>query len=151
MNINIQGQIDKEIEDIIQALCKNDPGFQVTDDRYLEVKTPFLTSPEARNEDWKNKVGLVFYPELLSYGYGDESTTTPWVCVRFELEYPKPEIERSVCKWMVEKLKESGYKPFYDEDSFCGYYSKEERKGYNKYKCYVNPDYPDGYWENHTL
>jgi hypothetical protein len=151
MNLNIQQQIDLEIEDLINALCKNDPGFQVADDRYIEVKTPFITYPDAKNEEWENKLGLVFYPELLSYAYEEESTTTPWICVRFELENPTDKTEGYVCKWMIEKLSESGYKPFYDEDSFYGHYSKEERRGYNKYKCYVNPDYPDGYWENHTL
>lgn len=151
MNINIQPQIDKEINELMEKLTQSNPDFQMADDHYFEVKVPFVTNPDARNEEWKTKIGLVFYPELLSYGYGDDSITTPWICVRFELESPDNDTERDLCKWIVESLKSAGYKPFYDEDAFRGYYKKEERKGYNQYKCYVNPNYPDGYWENHTL
>ena len=42
-------------------------------------------------------------------------------------------------------------KPFYDEDATFGIYSDELRNGYERYTFYVNPDFPEGWWENHTL
>ena len=40
---------------------------------------------------------------------------------------------------------------FKDEDSFMGYFSKEDHKGWTKLKFYINEEYPKGYWGNHTL
>ena len=48
-------------------------------------------------------------------------------------------------------IKEFGYTPFHDEDAFCGYFSREVHQDMVTFKMYLNPDFPEGYWSNHTL
>ena len=46
------------------------------------------------------------------------------------------------------------WKPFYDEDATFGIYRMKTSpydRNETQYIFYVNPDYPDGWWENHTL
>ena len=159
MKIDIAKTTDKEIQDIIEILTKKD-NYQQVDEAYLEVQTPFLINPNSRNESWKTKIGFVLYPELLSYSTRDENrrsewVTTPWICIRIEIEdseYVTDESkQRELCKWVVAELTEAGYKPFHDEDAFAGYFKKEDRNGYVRFKMYINPDFPQGYWSNHTL
>ena len=66
MLVNIREQIDKEIDQIIDRLQLHDPNFKQVDEHYLEVKTPFLINPDSKNDEWKPKIGIVLYPELLS-------------------------------------------------------------------------------------
>ena len=168
METDIRRIITAEINELTAKLIESDPEFRVEDLEYLTIKTPFLTNPDARNEDWKNRIGLVMYPELLSYtdhyidrgnpevdkagsrNYKAKNVTVPWICVRFELEGDQT-IARDLCKWVVQKFKAINYYPFMDEDAAYNHFSKEERRGYTKYKMYVNPSYPEGMWENHTL
>jgi len=159
MKIDIAKTTDNEIQDIIGKLIKKEEYNQV-DEAYLEVQTPFLINPNSRNESWKTKIGFVLYPELLSYCTRDEKrktewVTVPWICVKIEIEdseYVTDESkQRELCKWAVAELTEAGYTPFHDEDAFAGYFKKDDRKGYVTFKMYINPDFPDGYWSNHTL
>jgi len=169
MIIDIGKKIDSEIDELINKLSSNDKNFKRADLHYVEVSTPFLINPDSRNEEWKNKTGIVFYPELLSYrdhyiergdpdkdpagsrNYRANDVTVPWICVRFEIEGEFPEI-KDLLKWMISKFKEAGYPPFMDEDATFNHFKKEERRGgYTQFKMYVNPSYPEGMWENHTL
>jgi hypothetical protein len=151
MKINIAKEIEKEIQSIIEILIKKYPDTVQSDIGYVEISTPFLTNPDARNEEWKTKAGLVFYPELLNYSENREEATVPWICVRLELENVNNNTERDLLKWISNRFSEVNLKPFYDEDSYLNNWRKEENRGWNKYRMYINPDYPDGYWENHTL
>jgi hypothetical protein len=155
MDINIASTTDKEIQDIINKITDKDNYTQV-DEAYVEVETPFLINSGANNESWKNKTGIVLYPELLSYYHKSQGwITVPWICARIEFEDSllyRDEVKlREFCKWIVEEFKSQGFKPFHDEDAFCGHFTKEDRKGYVRIKMYINPSYPDGYWSNHTL
>ena len=151
MEINILKEANEEITMIIDRLELHDPNFKQIDEHYVEIKTPFLINPDSKNDEWKPKLGIVLYPELLTYGNREESTITPWICVRFELETKDQTIHRELCKWIVEKMKSIGLRPFMDEDATWNHYTKKEHKGYTTYKLYINPSYPQGYWENHTL
>ena len=151
MKTNISSSAEKEIQTIIEKLINKYTDTEQSDIGYIEISTPFLTNPDARNEEWKNKIGLSFYPELLSYSEEGEDVTIPWICVRLELENPDSKIEGDLLKWIENRFSEIENKPFYDEDAYRGNWRKEERRGWNKYKMYINPDYPEGYWENHTL
>lgn len=162
MITNLRHEIDSEIFELIEKLENHSPDFQHEDGRWMEFKTPYLTNPDSRNEEWKNKIGIVFYPELLSYteryvnpetnelSRMREHVTIPWICVRFELEGDQS-ISMDLCKWLVSIFKEIKYTPFKDEDATYNHFAKEESRGYTKYKMYVNPSYPNGMWENHTL
>lgn len=154
MTIDIQKEINEEIQDIMDTLSKKFSNFYWSDDHYFEVDTPFETNPGSNNKEWKNKIGLVFYPELLSYQdeyFKRREVTVPWICVQFELENDGRKIERELCKWIIHKFQEAGFVPFKDEDSFHNHFHKEERNGYTKYKFFINSSYPEGYWENHVL
>ncbi len=167
MIIDIMPAIDSEIGSLMNKLSENDRNFRTTDSHYMEVATPFLINPDSRNEEWKNKMGVVFYPKLLSYldsyiergdpekdpvgsrNYKSKNVTVPWICVRvcFESEVQ----EREILKWLVSKFKEIEYPPFMDEDATFNHFRKTERRGFNDFEMYVNPSYPEGMWENHTL
>ena len=145
--INIDEELAFEIEDLEKKMCEN-PDCSNVDNGYVEIKTPFEIDPDSKNPDWSNKIGMVFYPELLSYA----DQTTPWIACRFELEGEHEEsLVRNLLKYLIGLLKNAGYNPFMDEDAFCNHWKKDERSGFTKYVCYVNPSYPDGYWENHCL
>ena len=112
------------------------------------------------------KLILVTYAELLSYGYvyragvsGDKKTyeevVTPWLACRIELEGDQStKGHNEVIKELKEWTKKLPWKPFYDEDATFGIYRMKTSpysRDWTQYVFYVNPDYPDGWWENHTL
>jgi hypothetical protein len=150
--VNIREELDFEIEDLTASLVRN-PNCNLVDNGYVEIKTPFELNPYSKNPDWKNKVGMVFYPELLTYGgVRTEAKKTPWICCRIEIEGdPGEDTKRDLLKWLISLIQHSGYKPFMDEDATYNHWKEDKRNGYTRYSCFVNPSYPDGYWENHVL
>jgi hypothetical protein len=166
--VNISPELDQEIEDLIDALCKDSECEQI-DFGYVEAKMPFEVWPDSQNQDFKNKLGLVFYPELLSYGDPVRKglvQRVPWIACRLELSSESSAwvngnedqgITRKLLARIIEKLKGAGYQPFMDEDAVWNHWKRETRNGsgtdykYVEYTCYVNPSYPKGHWENHVL
>ena len=150
--IDIAPELDLEISDLVEAITKN-PECEMVDQGYIEITTPFDLNPDSNNPDWKNKIGIVFYPELLSYGNGSSgSQRTPWICCKITLEGEKDQaMVRDLLKWTASLLEKSGYNPFMDEDAKLNHWKEEKKNGYTDYSCFVNPSYPDGHWENHTL
>ena len=145
--INVNEDLDFEIEDLERKMCEHDECERV-DNGYIEIVTPFELNPDSKNPEWVNKVGMVFYPELLSYA----DQRTPWIACRIEIEGEKDQdMVRDLLKYLIGLLEKSGYKPFMDEDASWNHWKKDERPEWTNYKCYVNPSYPDGYWENHCL
>lgn len=117
-------------------------------------------TPDAKNEEWKTKISLVLFIDLLAYSenYSDNYKSvgqqlTPWVVCRTEIENgSKHEEIKKILEWLKNKIVESTkLKPFQDEDAYLMYWKSEEANGYTKYSCYINPSYPDGWWENHTI
>jgi hypothetical protein len=152
--INVAEEVDQEIQTLMEALLKNEE-CEMFDDGYIEIQTPFETNPESKNPEWKNKVGMVFFPELLTYESREESNKvqrTPWISCRISLEGERDESkDGELLKWLVSLIEKSGYKPFMDEDARVNHWREEKKKGYTEYTCFVNPDYPEGHWENHAL
>jgi len=148
MKTDISREIYKEIEGLISKLVSEykDDTKQI-DEMYIEMST------EMR----ERSIGLVFYPKLLTYGNGGSRgngpKVVPWICVRMEFEDGDQATEdiRDILKWIIERFKKISYSPFKDEDASHGYFTKETRRGWTKYSMYVNPDFPEGQWENHTL
>lgn len=152
--IDVAKEVDGEIETLINDLLKNKECTQV-DDGYLEIETPFELNPDSKNPEWKNKTGMVFFPELLSYGSKENAGNvqrTPWICCRITLEGERDEKQTfELLKWLVSLIKKSGYTPFMDEDATANHWMEEKKKGWTEYSCFVNPSYPEGHWENHAL
>jgi hypothetical protein len=148
--INLANYVDDQINFFVEKF--KSIGWKQEDLAYLFKRTPFLVNPEARNIDYQYGFGLVFYSQLLQYGYGKNEMLTPWVVGRVELESPTSEILKNVTDFIKEEVKNIGWKMFYDEDSFRNNFSKEERRdGYIRLKFYLNKYYSAGWWENHTL
>jgi hypothetical protein len=152
--INIAEEVDREIQTLMEALLKNEE-CEMFDDGYIEIQTPFESNPDSINPESENKVGMVFFPELLTYGNEGKSNKvqrTPWIACRVSLEGERNELkDRELLKFLVSLIEKSGYKPFMDEDAKWNHWREDEGNGYIEYTCFVNPDYPEGHWENHTL
>jgi hypothetical protein len=152
--IDIASEVDGEIETLISDMLKNKECEQV-DTGYLEIETPFIINPDSNNKEWINKTGMVFYPELLTYGNSDRSgkvQRTPWIACRVSIEGEKTDAEmKELLNWLVSLIKKSGYIPFMDEDARFNHWKENKGKGFSEYTCYVNPSYPKGHWENHAL
>lgn len=149
MKINIAEKTDIEIQEIICKLIKN--GYCQVDEAYVERDGPFKIKPNSKNE---YKIGLVLYPELLTYHNGSNWITVPWICVRTEFLHNDSigeSFKINFVKWLYNELKSIGFTPFKDEDAFAGCSSKEETIDSTKIKLFINPDFPKGYWSNHTL
>lgn len=114
------------------------------------------------------EIYLVFYPELLSYEYtytpGDSSNDSktvseyhriPWIACRMEFEGEEVKDHEkyltAVKEWVDKNIP---LKPFYDEDATYGIYAKKcspYSRDWTQYIFYLNPDFPDGWWQNHAL
>jgi pentatricopeptide repeat protein len=132
MKENFHEAIQKDFELIENALI--DIGFQFEDDGVLSF-----------GED---EHILYLQPEILNYGVGGKGVpveTKEEIWISCLIEADSVEKAATVFKDMVKKMK---YKPFKDEDAFMGMFAK---KGKDQLACYFNPDYPQGYWQNHVL
>ena len=162
MNTNFYSEVENEIEFFVDKFKLI--GWNQEDTAYLTKKLPFTTNPTAKNDEWQHSIGLVLYPIILSYyekqpvrGYA----TKIWIQCRVGIDY-NPLVKypaecprlKKVTDFLKEEINKIGYKSFYDEDSYNGNFSQPEYKqnlGEIRVSFYLNKDYPDGYWENHTL
>jgi hypothetical protein len=149
-NLDISSVIDKEISVLISKLSEN-PDVQVVDEGYVEIKTPYPISPNSG--DRESIVGMTFSPDLLRYrGSNGKDQLVPWIRCSIELEGQKfPSTLRDLLNHLVELLKSAGYPPFKDEDALHQHWRDSAHKGWTEYSCFVNPDYPQGHWENHAI
>ena len=162
--INLRNYMDEQLFFFIKKFKEN--GWKQEDTHYVFKRTDFIVNPSARNEDYKYGFGIVFYAELLEYSETNDQkrrveVLTPWVCCRIQIDenkdvkYPSdcPRLEK-VIEFMQKEFKEMGLEPFYDEDAYRQNFSRPEIKQNMEsveIKFYLNMEYPDGYWENHTL
>jgi len=160
--VNIAPELDTEITSLVDKLCQN-PKCKQVDLGYIEMEIDWEVNPNSQNPDWKNKIGMVFYPDLLSYGDPDRSNKiqrVPWIACRFSLDKESSayvngqedqDVTCEILKRVLDIIKTTGLKPFMDEDSFWNHWKREQKKDYTEYTCYVNLSYPDGFWENHVI
>jgi len=149
MEIDIAKTTDVEIQEIMSQLIEK--GFKQIDEGYIEIDSPISNKLNAGK-----KIGLVLYPELLSYYNGKDWITVPWICVKTTISHDAmfydTNLAKEVGEWMIEKFKTIGYSPFKDEDAFGGHFKREETDdGFTELNMYINPSFKDGYWSNHTL
>lgn len=164
--INVATELDPEIEQLVKTLSQQ-PGCDQVDLGYIEMEMPFEVWPDSRNESYKNKLGLVFFPELITYGDSKGKVQrVPWIACRLELSSDSAawvngqedqDVTSELLNRVIETLKGAGYTPFMDEDAFWNHWKRTTRGGdsnsykYVEYTCYVNPSYPEGWWENHVI
>lgn len=136
-------------------------GYKQEDLHYVERDTTdIVIHPDATNLSYKHKFGMGLYPELLQYTEKREDVITPWICCRINIS-PVDIVTsiddirlKKLTEFIKEDLKAAGLKAFYDEDGFRGNFTRplaNNRGDEITLKFYLNKDYPDGYWQNHTL
>lgn len=155
MKLNLDKYLEQEI--ILAFEIFRGTGYWKSID-YYALERKFQTT------EGEKTVIIVLYNELLSYNYvwdeggvhRSEQVTTPWICCRITLDGKQNtpwhyKILKDLKKWAMEELP---WKPFRDEDATHMIYSKATSpydRNETQYKFYINPDYPNGWWENHTL
>ena len=138
MLIDLWPYVEKDLDQVCLALTTK--GWQREDENIL--------SKEIR----RKRYAITLVPRLLYYYFQNAHRAIPWIAVRiinYSDDHPIPTF---VLQEILEDLYYSNLKPFYDEDAWKGFFSKEKtRFGEDIYICYINPDFPTGYWENHTI
>jgi len=146
--INLRKYIDDQLYFFIEKF--KEIGWKQEDVHYISKKVDFQD----------RSLGIVFYSELLEYSdkeFGNNylNMLCPWIVGRIEINNEKEEnilpILRSATDFIKEEVKLIGWKMFHDEDAFFGYFSRHNGRGYTRLKFYLNKEYPNGHWENHTL
>jgi len=135
-------------------------GWKQEDLHYLIRDTDFITHPDSVNEKFKHQFGMVLYAKLLSYNEDNKYNLTPWICCSItispeDIKYQSDSKRlKQVANLIKSDLSTLGIKPFSDEDSFQGNFSKpqlhKDRDSVSM-QFYINKDYPNGYRENHTI
>jgi len=157
MKLNLYEYLESDLQKMSRIITQNDQNVGWSQIDIYAFERKFLD---------KNLI-MVIYPELLQFDYvyregvnGDKKTHefyhTPWICCRVEFEgEPKSdnhlEILKKVLKWFDNYCP---YKPFKDEDAVLGYFGmgmSPYNKDWTQYKIYFNPNFFNGWWENHTL
>jgi len=110
---------------------------------------------EGENILWKRIRGKEYFitlvPQILYFHFNERQRAIPWIAVKTFSDPDNP-LPRFVLQEIIEDLYYSGLKPFYDEDAWKKFFRRgKTRFGEDVFACYVNPDFPKGYWENHTL
>ena len=122
---NLYEETNNDIKYVADLLVKG--GFKQEDEWYFTIDTPFVVTPDAKNDEWKTKVSLVLFTDLLAYSenYSDNYKSvgqqlTPWVVCRTEIQNgPKHEEIKNILEWLKNKIVEStNLKLFQDEDAY---------------------------------
>jgi hypothetical protein len=168
MKIDLLADFEFDKAKVVKSLI--DLGFDVDsgtgEGNYF--RTPYEVNPVANNEEYKYGSAIYVSPEFLSYFYvknkdrkNGKYVLIPWLKCTFSVSYDKtakyPQDEkrvRDIVGWVREHIVDKmPYKAFYDEDAYAGNFSwkKKDNARFLEFSFYVNPDYPEGYWENHVL
>jgi hypothetical protein len=160
MKLNLEKYLEQEIKVINNLLIKTNDWKQFDESAF-----------ESTRKFGGREIFLVLYPELLTYTYiwyegagvyddgrnrRSELVITPWIACRTELEGEQDtkwhyDVLNELRDWVYEKLP---IKPFKDEDAQHQIYARQCSayiRDWTKYVFYLNIDYPNGWWENHTL
>lgn len=97
------------------------------------------TIPSYFRDDKNNGSVCILFGQMLVMG----KWWIPWE--KLVVRHDKPK------EYMTKVLQKLGLRRFFDEDApGQGLLVTEDEFG-KKAICFVNPDFPKGYWENHTL
>lgn len=165
MKNNYYNEIQNEIQFFVEKFKQI--GWKQEDEGYITKRLPFITNPTARNEEWLYSVGMKLHPKILSY-FGDKKTHGQtgvdeiWICCETGIEtddvinknFWASSRVKEFCTYMKQEIDKIGWKAFYDEDAFSGIFARPKilkNLEMIEIKFFLNKDYSDGYWENHTL
>lgn len=150
MKLNLRSQIKSDIYLIVEEF-KNHGWKNINDD--------LIQKKSAMNFHSLDGLNMVIFPIILHY-----SESQIWYACSFEL--PEPLIKEAI-DYFLDLFTVFKYKPFKDQDAkashFIHYTFKDKTKKsffdkiifksqkYIKTVFFLNPDYPNGYWTNHTI
>ena len=97
------------------------------------------TIPSYFRDDVNNAKITISFGKILAFNKG----WIPWEKITVRASDPKEYTHQ-----LLEKLE---LKKFHDEDAKGGGLLLTKDEYGEKAICYTNPDFPNGYWENHTL
>jgi len=102
---------------------------------------------------------LSIFPKILHYQQHRIIESHIWYGCYFGINQ---KLTHTAIAYFKELFEEMKYKPFKDEDAFLRHfvpYKEDKKTLFNIIKGYrlinsaffLNPDYPNGYWQNHTI
>lgn len=161
---NLLNEFNVKRNQIRKMILDTYPHAEIDYNDYLTLDFPdYIINPDSNNEEWKTKTSLSIWLVPLSYYYKPEKKDVMalWFKCTFDIGYLKGIEDPNGCNRinMIVKhfrdtiVKKLPIKAFYDEDANWGYFSERVRENLSsvEYSFYINPDIPEGYWENHTL
>lgn len=152
MKIDLSSKIDEEISIIVNRLVSNN--WVQEDVSYVRKDLGFVLNSTFKN---KNHIALCLFPKILFFNKKAEV----WIQCRLSFEYDynyrsnfyKDSRIEKICSTIIEEFMDINLTPFYDEDAFRYFFTKPNVK-HNKFidiSFFVNIDYPNGFWQNHTI
>ena len=180
MKLNLDRIIDVDKEKVINAFkelgwVQEDIGYictKIEKDPYRFKKKPLIEKvavesltnisdtkaidsiPGIKDMTETMHLGIVVIPRILYYSdrsnRGDQAVV--WMKCRFESQ-SSDDLEIMIKHIKEEVIPKLPWKPFYDEDAHRNNFSRphQDRHGDWIAGFYLNPDYPKGWWENHTI
>ena len=157
MKINLYKYLQGELELMDRLITQNDQNVGWNRIDLFAYERIFIDT----------KIIMVVYHELLEYDYvyregvnTDKKTVenyhTPWIVCRFEFEGANKDEHlkylKKIKEWFDKFMPYLKY--FRDEDALFGCFgiaTSPYSRDWTQYKIYFNPDFPNGWWENHTL
>lgn len=153
MIFDLRTQIESDIYLIVGEFLQHD--WKNVNDDIIE-KTGSGSFPQLKG------LPLIISPKILHYPIGHKLgiVSNIWYGCYFEVNEKLIDVALTYFVELFEKIK---YKPFTDEDAKAKYfipYKAENNvfptsllrgKKYIKTGFFLNPDYPNGYWHNHTI
>jgi len=113
---------------------------------YEEKLKDFVQEDELLWRDDENNANIVIrYGTMLRHG----NVWIPWG--RLEVSHASKDGSLDLIEYAKKVLVKLGLKRFYDEDAEGGGLCLARDEWRECAICYINPDFPEGYWENHTL
>ena len=165
MKLNIQEEVNQEISYF--AIIFQKYGWEIEDTSCLLKDVDFVVNPTGVNEEWKRKLTIEMFPSILSYvekipSKGGNYVTKIWIECKLSWEndgertrdFWKDETAKKIADYITKELETLGLTSFFDEDSFRSRFSRPKVSIHNdivSMSFYLNKDYPQGYWSNHTL
>jgi hypothetical protein len=140
MKTNLKQEIEKDMDFIIDKfLSIPGLGWKREDCYYITRKM----------ESGDIKLSIVFYPQILHYRENEENKSVVWIRCRV---YSTNNSDFTIANQIKEDIKLTGLKPFYDEDAWKNIFTRPLTDTEStQFSFFMNPDYPNGYWENHTI
>ena len=115
---------------------------------WVQEDIGYVRAPEDLHVDFK---GVMMKPRILYYYETRNQNPVAKIWIQCSVFLPRDVDVNLNIKKLKQYLSKFDLKPFRDEDAYYGMFVRSTDKTGTELMFYLNPDYPNGYWENHTL